>query len=118
MTGCAGGQRAVLTEGMMLSAYAGEFTSDPSLSRVQGDAWLRRHYTLRIEGGVGRASAKRSYATDAEAISVAALMNSSCRQVRKAVAYKCPVCHMWHVGRSRRTLTDDERERYSRRASL
>lgn len=55
---------------------------------------------------------KKGYKTDKEAIEVARRMNLRERQIHKMVAYKCPHCGLWHVGKNYTVLTDKDREHY------
>ena len=55
---------------------------------------------------------KRGYNTDKEAIEVARKMNLRERQIHKMVAYKCPYCNLWHVGKNHTVLTEKDREKY------
>ncbi len=55
---------------------------------------------------------KKAYDTDKEAIEVARMMNCKHKQIHKAVAYKCPKCGKWHVGRNTSILTDKDKKHY------
>ena len=55
---------------------------------------------------------KAAYDTDKDAIEAARRLNLNVQQIHKAVAYKCPKCHKWHVGRNRTVLTDKDRKHY------
>lgn len=55
---------------------------------------------------------KICYDTDKEAIEVARRINLKEKTIHKMVAYKCDVCHLWHIGKSRRILTEKDREHY------
>jgi len=55
---------------------------------------------------------KKSYETDKEAIYQARILNSLPTTIHKLVAYKCPSCLKWHIGRTKKELTDKEREHY------
>lgn len=70
------------------------------------------HTTTIYVNGVAKEKEKISYETDKEAIEQARLMNCRPETIRKVVAYKCPVCQKWHVGRSGRTLNEKDREHY------
>ena len=56
---------------------------------------------------------KLSFDTDVEAIAYAKKMNqiNVDKLIRKLIAYKCPKCHKWHVGRTFATLSEKEREK-------
>lgn len=58
---------------------------------------------------------KVAYETDKEAIEAARKMNTNPRQIHKAVAYKCPLCFKWHVGRNHTVLTDKDKAKYKRK---
>lgn len=72
------------------------------------------HTTTYIVNGQLIEKEKIAYETDKEAIETARHMNLRKETIRKVVAYKCPVCLKWHVGRSFRTLTDKDRDKYSK----
>ena len=55
---------------------------------------------------------KIGYSIDKEAIEMARVMNCRRDTIHKLIAYKCPVCQKWHIGRSRKVLTEKEREHY------
>ena len=55
---------------------------------------------------------KIGYSTDKEAIEMARVMNCREHVIHKLVAYKCPICQKWHVGRSWKVLTEKDREHY------
>ena len=67
--------------------------------------------------GVIIESPKRAYDTDKQAIAEARSLNLSEKQIHKAIAYKCSICHKWHIGKSNKVLTEKEVERY-RKVSL
>lgn len=56
---------------------------------------------------------KLCFDTDVEAIAYAKKMNKHNvnHLVRKLIAYKCPKCLKWHVGRTSVMLSDKEREK-------
>jgi hypothetical protein len=72
----------------------------------------KRHWTRYIVNGKWVEKEKVVYSTDKEAIEKARLMNLSVKQIHKAIAYKCPICLQWHVGRSKKVLTEKDREHY------
>lgn len=55
---------------------------------------------------------KKAYDTDKEAIEVARIMNCNNSQIHKAVAYKCPKCGKWHVGRNKSVLSEKDKKHY------
>ncbi len=55
---------------------------------------------------------KICYDTDKEAIEAARRVNLKEKTIHKMVAYKCDVCHKWHIGKSKRILTEKDREHY------
>ena len=54
---------------------------------------------------------KRAYKTDKEAIKAAQLMNLKAKQIHKLVAYKCPICQFYHIGKSNRLITEKDRNK-------
>lgn len=54
---------------------------------------------------------KISYDTDKEAIDVARQMNTNKIQTHKAIVYKCPKCHKWHIGRLSKVLTEKDKKK-------
>lgn len=69
------------------------------------------HTTTYIVNGQLIEKEKIAYETDKEAIEIARYMNLRDKTIRKVVAYKCPVCLKWHVGRSHKTITDKDKEK-------
>lgn len=55
---------------------------------------------------------KKAFATDKEAIEAARRANLKPTQIHKLVAYKCPECGKWHIGRNFTKLTPKDREHY------
>lgn len=47
-----------------------------------------------------------------QAIAEARSLNLSEKQIHKAVAYKCSVCHKWHIGKSNKVLTEKDVKKY------
>lgn len=39
------------------------------------------------------------------------LSNVQDKTIHKRQAYKCSVCHKWHVGRGKTTLTDEDKRK-------
>lgn len=72
------------------------------------------HYTFSHynEKGEKVYKAKKTFETDKEAIEAARIKNLNPKTIHKYVAYKCKVCHKWHVGNNGRELTDKDREHY------
>lgn len=54
---------------------------------------------------------KIKYDTDKEAIEEAIRMNCMDKTIHKNVAYKCPTCGKWHIGRNKTVLTEDEKKK-------
>ena len=56
---------------------------------------------------------KLRFDTDVEAIAYAKKMNklNADHLIRKLIAYKCPKCLKWHVGRTYATLSDKEKKK-------
>jgi hypothetical protein len=55
---------------------------------------------------------KIKYNTDKEAIEAARQMNIQEKVIHKLVAYKCPVCHYWHIGRNKTVLSPKDKNHY------
>ena len=47
---------------------------------------------------------KKKYKTDKEAIEQAKNINSKGKILHKAIAYKCPKCGFYHVGKSKKLI--------------
>lgn len=54
---------------------------------------------------------KTTYETEKEAIRAAMVINVQDKTIHKRQAYKCSVCHKWHVGRGKIVLTDDDKRK-------
>lgn len=54
---------------------------------------------------------KTTYETEKEAIRAAMVINVQDKTIHKRQAYKCSVCHKWHVGRGKTVLTDDDKRK-------
>lgn len=67
----------------------------------------RSHY--KIVGD--KMTAKKSYDTEQEALSVARFLNIQPNIIHKMVVYKCIKCSKWHIGSNGTVLTEDEREK-------
>lgn len=72
----------------------------------------RKHFTSYMVDGKVFTKEKIGYLTDKEAIERARVMNCRENTIHKLVAYKCPICQKWHVGRSGKVLSDKDREHY------
>ena len=84
-----------------------------SVDSVKGDSNnIRKHFTSYMVDGKVFTKEKIGYSSDKEAIEMARVMNCREDTIHKLVAYKCPVCQKWHIGRSRKVLTEKEREHY------
>jgi len=57
---------------------------------------------------------KRKYSTLDEAIRIAKIVNIDPNRPRKVIAYKCPNCHQYHIGRGSRKIKDSDRDRILR----
>lgn len=68
--------------------------------------------TKKIINGCERIEKKKTFASLDEAIERARVMNCEEKQIHKLVAYKCPECHKYHIGRSKSVLTDKDKEHY------
>ena len=72
------------------------------------------HYTFSHynENGEKQYKSKKCYATQEEAIVMARKLNLSPQTVHKYSAYKCSICHKWHVGKNKyKTITEEDREK-------
>lgn len=49
---------------------------------------------------------KTAYESEKEAIHAAMVINVQDKTIHKRQAYKCSVCHKWHVGRGKTILTE------------
>lgn len=54
---------------------------------------------------------KTTYETEKEAIHAAMVINVQDKTIHKRQAYKCSVCHKWHVGRGKTILTDEDKRK-------
>lgn len=54
---------------------------------------------------------KTAYETEKEAIRAAMVINVQDKTIHKRQAYKCSVCHKWHVGRGKTILTDEDKRK-------
>lgn len=54
---------------------------------------------------------KIAYETEKEAIHAAMVINVQDKTIHKRQAYKCSVCHKWHIGRGKTVLTDDDKRK-------
>lgn len=54
---------------------------------------------------------KTAYETEKEAIHAAMVINVQDKTIHKRQAYKCSVCHKWHVGRGKTILTDEDKRK-------
>ena len=50
-----------------------------------------------------------------EAIEIAGKMNLRKGQIRKIISYKCDMCHHYHIGRSKKELTEKDILKIKRR---
>jgi hypothetical protein len=67
---------------------------------------------FKIEGG--KMPPKKGYNTEIEAINIARFLNTKENIIHKMVAYKCPTCGKYHVGKNGTELTDEDREHYKK----
>ena len=56
---------------------------------------------------------KKTYDTDKEAIEAARILNVNQHTIYKVVAYKCPNCFKWHIGRNGKPLSDKDKKHYT-----
>ena len=54
---------------------------------------------------------KTVYETEKEAIHAAMVINVQDKTIHKRQAYKCSVCHKWHVGRGKTVLTYEDKRK-------
>ena len=57
---------------------------------------------------------KKPYNTLEDAIKQAKKMNAEDRTIHKLVSYKCNYCQKYHIGRSKKLVTDKERLKYQK----
>lgn len=55
-----------------------------------------------------RYKAKRSFDTELKAQSICFQLNLKSETIHKLVAYKCPVCHKWHIGHHNNKILNDK----------
>ena len=72
------------------------------------------HTTRYIMNGQWVEKEKKSYSNMDTAIEVARSMNMRPETIHKAVAYKCKVCGQYHIGRTKKEITDKDREKYQK----
>ena len=70
------------------------------------------HTTRYMKNGEWFEKDKLAYPTMDSAISQARKMNMKSETIHKVMAYKCPVCNQYHVGRTKYVLTDKDRTDY------
>jgi hypothetical protein len=63
------------------------------------------------ENGIMVMRPKKQFDTLDQAIAVAKIENANPEHTHKVVAYKCNVCHKYHVGRNGKPLSDKERSK-------
>ena len=68
-------------------------------------------FTNIVELGEVVQRPKKKFDTLDKAIEVAKYENSKSEHFSKVVAYKCSVCHKYHIGRNGKTLTQKERDK-------
>jgi hypothetical protein len=66
------------------------------------------------EDGQKVMQAKKQFNTLDDAIKAAKIDNAKPERLSKVVAYKCPTCHKYHVGRNGKVLTEKEKAKYQR----
>ncbi len=57
---------------------------------------------------------KQKFDTLDDAIERAKQVNSKDHVIHKVVAYKCTLCHKYHLGRNGKELTDKDRDKFKR----
>ncbi len=57
---------------------------------------------------------KKPYNTLEDAIKEAKKMNAQDHQIHKLVSYKCNYCSKFHIGRSKKEVTEKERLKYKK----
>ena len=68
------------------------------------------HYTFAYYdvNGNKHYKAKKGYNTQEQAVEIARKMNLFPQTVHKYSAYKCSVCHKWHIGKNKyKTITEE-----------
>jgi 3-phosphoglycerate kinase len=66
------------------------------------------HYNER-KGPVYKKKVK--YPTHDKAVEAAKRINMKPQQIKKVITYKCPVCHTYHIGRSKNDITPKYRNK-------
>lgn len=72
------------------------------------------HTTKIMINGLWKEKDKIAYPSLDIAIEYARKINMRKDTIRKVVAYKCSVCGQYHIGRSYKSLTEKEREKYKK----
>lgn len=67
----------------------------------------RSHYKKGIDGNL---IPKVSYETEKEALTVARFLNTKQNIIHKMIIYKCIECGKWHIGSSRKEITEKDRK--------
>jgi hypothetical protein len=57
---------------------------------------------------------KKSFDTLDCAIKYAKKINVKESTIHKVVAYKCPYCYKYHIGKSKKEITQKEKDRYNK----
>lgn len=73
---------------------------------------IKKHFTTYMVDGKVFIKEKVGYSTDKEAIERARIMNCREDTIHKLVAYKCPICQKWHIGRNGKVLSDKDKWHY------
>ena len=55
---------------------------------------------------------KKVYNTEKEATIIALFLNTTQNAIHQKVAYKCVVCGKWHIGSTKKILTNDDKKIY------
>lgn len=54
---------------------------------------------------------KKKFTREEDAFEVCKKINSNSKQIHKVVAYKCPNCRFYHIGKTNKELTNKDRKK-------
>jgi len=75
------------------------------------DRGVRSHYKIEM----GKMVPKKNFETEMDVLTIARWLNCQPHIIHKMIAYKCSKCNKWHIGRSNIVLTNEDREKYSKK---
>ena len=70
----------------------------------------RSHWNQYVDGDNVIRMPKKSYNTEADALSAARIINAYGNSAFKMVSYKCSKCDKWHIGHNGTYMTKERRE--------